>query len=322
MSSNQPDFASLRVNAFHAIPTVENDMKNVAENIIFEKKSCKKTIGKTTIAWETVDISVKNPQTGKPGSLILHGLTWFSPRGIRDCSGFDGGDKQEKQEKQQTKYDMGFCVYDSRIDSKESKELSLRYVENVNNYLVRKISEFLISGDPKKRSSVNKSLQYIGNADDMMDQIKIFTQPKPKNGEEVLPDKEAKTLYMSAKLIDYADKKDPTGPRKIATKFVCLDNINREFSNWQRLIGKPCLCTPIFRVESVYIGNTIKIQLKLTEVQVKEVEVRRQLGVTQYKAENTELISKLYSSSSSNAYDIPEEKEEDDDESYGNSLLN
>ena len=63
----------------------------------------------------------------------------------------------------------------------------------------------------------------------------------------------------------------------------------------QLLVGARCICQPIFRIESVYIGdNMIRTQVKLLEVRVRLLGKDSGVKTIEYKAANLDKMLEMF----------------------------
>lgn len=232
----------------------------------------------STIKYRRINISTKN-NDGSIGELVIPTERIYSyglSENLNQTTGKVDG------------YSLPLVLYNKNGASEEEKH----FVETFNN-IVNTCKKFLL--DEKDTLEL-----YDLEANDLKKLNPIYyKRDKGKIVEGSPP-----TLY--AKLIVKKDKKEGN---TIISKF--FDEESGDEMNPLNVMGKSCYTSAVIKFESIFIGNKISLQVKLTEADVKPIETgfKRLLPSIRPKA-----VSQIISSSSNNIpLQLHEDNEDDDD---------
>ena len=242
------------------------------------------TIGSTVpITFRRIIISTTNPD-GSVGDLII------------PVSGFSFGVSQNMDFN--TGKPNGYVLPVCLTTKGAVRDEETQWIESFNR-VIKKCKEHLLS--------IKKDIQkYDLEESDMRKLNPIYY--KRVNGE--IDPNSSPTLYV--KLIVSKDK--TTGEQKIKTLFY---NQRNESINPLDILGKYCNVNCALKIESIFIGNKISMQIKLYEVEVALLDtgMKRLLGPV------SETPKKLINSAPKTVTSVVENKAtddvEDDDEDTG-----
>lgn len=229
------------------------------ENMTFSKVIVQK-IGDTGMTSKRINIGTKNDD-GTEGELVFQTERLFS---------FGVSENVDKATDKVNGYTMPLCLHSK--DGATSEELA--FVETFNN-IVEKCKDYLV--DNKKDLKI-KDLE----RSDLRKLNPIYYK-KTADGE--IDESASPTLY--AKLI--VSKKN--GQNKIITEF--FDSVSGESYKPLDLIGKYCHTRAVVKIESLFLGSKISLQVKLYEAEVSLINsgVRRLLSRPQAKTQVVNLVN-------------------------------
>jgi hypothetical protein len=216
--------------------------------------------GGPSIKFSRIPISTMNPD-GSVGELVLETTELFS---------FGVSENKDKATKATTGYTLPLCLWNKEGPSEAEKALSdliLRIVEKCKDHLV--VPE--IKKSIGKASLVRESLIDLGN-------VLYF---KKNDDGEILPGV-GPVLYP--KLIE--SKK----AGKILTPFADTEGNDIDPKS---LIGTMCFARTAIKIESLYIGSKISLQIKLYDAEIRLLEsgvkrlLRRPVADSQVHDETT-----------------------------------
>ena len=255
---------------------------NAKERIIFSKVENGTIPGSTPqINYKRVRLSVKNPD-GTVGDLILPTTEVFS-FGIQENKDMNSGKVNG--------YTMPLCLWSKNGATEEETE----FTDAFNNIITRCKNYLLDNRDEIERYELEESdLKRLNPL--------YWKKDKGKIVEGVGP-----TLY--AKLI-YSKKSD-----KILTLFS--DSHDNTDIDPMSLFGKYCFTEGAIKIESIFIGNKISIQVKLYEAVVRRLDqgMRKLLS----RPTSSKVHETIQNKSKSSASD-GESGDESDSESESGSL--
>lgn len=246
-------------------------------NQIIFSKPVNGSVPNTPITYKRINIGTKN-EDGTTGELIFETVGSLFSFGISSCT--------DPKTNDITGYSMGLCMWDKDNPSNEEKEWTEVFsnvVEKCKDYLVNnrdQISRFdLERGDLKKLNPLYWKKDEKGR---VVDNSGPILSPK---------------LIQSKKL------------NKVLTNFY---NENGEEIEFNELVKKRCYVKGAIKIESIFIGKDIYLQVKLYEAEVRLVDsgVKRLLKRPTPR-ETPVLISnnvKPHIFESDNEEDEPEEK--------------
>jgi hypothetical protein len=205
-------------------------------------------------------------------------------------------------------------------------EIYKQAVQSMEN-LVKACKKFILTDEVKNK---------IGKYDLEENDLKSFNPLKYKRDDktkklrfDVPPSVYLKPIVLNKKS---KDKKDSTDEKVIMTKFFIGDS-DDEFPSWQSLIGKAGTAQCVLKVERIYFGKDISLQIKLFQVAyVANMDPFKQLNLTKRFRSPLEEVSgpdskSLYSAKkSATTSDFADEEDAADnmdiDEQERPSLLN
>ena len=246
-------------------------------NQIIFSKPVNGSVPNTPITYKRINIGTKN-EDGTTGELIFETVGSLFSFGISSCT--------DPKTNDITGYSMGLCMWDKDNPSNEEKEWTEVFsnvVEKCKDYLVNnrdQISRFdLERGDLKKLNPLYWKKDEKGR---VVDNSGPILSPK---------------LIQSKKL------------NKVLTNFY---NENGEEIEFNELVKKRCYVKGAIKIESIFIGKDIYLQVKLYEAEVRLIDsgVKRLLKRPTPR-ETPVLISnnvKPHIFESDNEEDEPEEK--------------
>ena len=215
-----------------------------ADNVIFSDPVTT-NIPDSKLTFKRIFISIKN-QDGSIGSFCMQTdlLYSFGP----------SPDLDEKNKDIVNGWKIPLCMYDKNGATPSQKT----FVDVINNF-VEKCKDHLleIKDDIDQYSLERSDLKKFG-------QNCLYYKRDPKNKAKIL-DGVGPTLY--AKLL-YNKKKN-----EIMTEF--FDNKTGRQIDPQDLVEKHCYATACIKFESIFIGNKISLQFKVTECGVTTIESGR-----------------------------------------------
>jgi hypothetical protein len=192
-----------------------------------------------------IPIGVKNPD-GTTGEFVLETLDLYS-FGLQQ-------NMKYKTKEPDGSYSLVMCLYNKDAPTDEQK----KWVETFND-IVEYIKHYII----EQKASIGKPRLILS---DLRDLNPIFLKKDPNTGEPAV----GATPMLYIKVLQ--DKK--TG--HITTPFESKDGSDVDPLT---LIGKHCNVRGAIKFESVHIGNSISIQVRLynAEVQIKDNSIKRLL---------------------------------------------
>ena len=212
------------------------------------------------ISYKRINISTRNPD-GSVGDLLLPTTRLFS---------FGLSTNKNMETDKINGYSMPICLWDKNCPSKEEKEWTTKFneiIENVKTHL-------LDNKDEIEQYDLNVHLLSKFNP-------LYWKKEKGKIVEGTGP-----TLY----------------PKLIQSKK--LDKITTLFRDEEgntidplSLAGKYCYITAVIKIESIFIGNKISMQIKLYECQVKPMEMGIKPLLAPKKFESQPLVTEIVNSS-------------------------
>lgn len=235
------------------------------------------------ITYNRINISTMNPD-GSIGGLVFPTGRLFS---------FGVQENRDKESNKINGYVLPLCLWDKEKVTKEQKEFTTTFdniVEHCKKHLI----------------SVKEE---IGEYDLEMSDLKKFNPLYWKREKGKIVKGTGPTLY--AKLI-YSKKN-----KKIITSFFDPNGETVDPMDPQGIFGKYCWVKGVIKFESIFIGNTISLQVKLYEAEVETVESGMKPLLKRPQAKTRMLTSKP--NVKSIEFDSDEEKsggeeEGDDDE--------
>ena len=205
------------------------------KNMIFSEPM-KGSIPNSPITFQRINISSKNVD-GSVGPLVIATERLFS---------FGVSENKDIETQKVNGYVMPLCLYNKNGASDDEKTFV-----NVFNKIVDYCKEHLV----KNREVYG---QYDLELNDLKKLNPIYT--KKVNG-KVVPGA-SPTLY--AKLISSKKQEKPMS--------VFFDEETGEELDPLELLGKYCNCRAVIKIESIFIGNKISLQVKLYEAEVKLID--------------------------------------------------
>lgn len=191
---------------------------------------------KPAIVFRRIQISTKNPD-GSIGELILPTVPGLFSFGV--------GENLNQETGKVNGYTFPICLYTRDGATREEKE----WVETFNN-IVENCKDHLI----KNKDEIEK---YDLEKNDLKKLNPLYW----KRDKGKIVEGSGPTLY--AKLI--VSKK----LEKIVSMFY--DEFGKDIDPLE-LIGKYCTCSAAIKVESIFIGNKISLQVKLYEAEIKVLQ--------------------------------------------------
>ena len=237
--------------------------------IIFSKPQ-KNTIPNTkpAISYTRINISTKN-KDGTVGDLILETETLFS---------FGVSENTNPETGKVNGYVMPLCLWNKDCPSDSEKEFTDKFDE-----IVEKIKDHILNvRDEIEKYDLNEN----------SDSIKKLNPLYWKKVKGKVVDGTGPTLY--AKLIQ-SKKQD-----KIITDFY---NQNGEEIDPLALVGKYCYVKGAVKIESIFVGKSISLQVKLYEAEVRILEGGKKRLLT----------TKIPTNLPEPTYDFEETKKQQDD---------
>jgi hypothetical protein len=228
------------------------------------------------ISYKRINISTRN-QDGSVGDLILEGLDWFS---------FGVSENKEQGTEITNGYSMPICLFNKDGVSdfeKEWKQTFDNIVEACKDYLLRDEVKEEIGKFDLERSDLKK-----------LNPLYFKKDEKGKVLDNVGP-----TLY--AKLIQ---------SKKHNRILTMLYDRNGNDVDAMSLIGKYCYVKPAIKIESIFIGSKISLQIKLYESEVNILETSMKRLLRNVPPTNVRDSNVTVSNSSCPMLDDDEEKEE------------
>lgn len=243
------------------------------------------SIPNSAVAFKRIMIGTRNPD-GSTGELVIPTTRVYS-YGLAPTTNLQSG--------KQDGYTMSLCLHNRDSPSKEEKEwvdTFEKIVEHVKTYLIDHRDEIgkyeLESSDLKKLSPVFYK----------RDKGKIVGPP---------------TLYVKVN----QNKKT----EEVTTPFC---NERGEDIDPLSTLNKRCWVTAAIKVESIFIGAKISLQIKLYEASVKVIdnEQKRLLrpSFTSLSIDEEKSVPSNSSNTSTNPFSIPSSKDEDDEEEESGSV--
>ena len=206
-------------------------------NRIIFSKPVQGSVPNTPITYKRINIGTQN-EDGTTGELILETIGSLFSFGISPCT--------DPKTNEVTGYSMGLCMWDKdnpSSDEKEWSEVFTNIVERCKDYLVEnrdQISRFdLERGDLKKLNPLYWKKDEKGR---IVESAGPILSPK---------------LIQSKKL------------NKVLTNFY---NENGEEIDFNELIKKRCYVKGAIKIESIFIGKDIYLQVKLYEAEVRMID--------------------------------------------------
>lgn len=185
-----------------------------------------------------VNISTKNPD-GSVGELVIPTERLFSYGVQENC---------DRETKKINGYVLPLCLWDREKPTKEQKEFTTTF-DNIVNHC-------------KKHIIANR--EEIGKYELEMSDLKKFNPLYWKKEKGKVVPGTGPTLY--AKLI-YSKKH-----KKIVTTFFGPDGETVDPMDDKAIFGRYCWATGAVKIESIFVGNTISLQVKLYEAEVEPME--------------------------------------------------
>ena len=213
------------------------DINNFDVNRIIFSPPQKNTINNSVLTYQRVNISTKNDD-GTIGDLILKTPVLYS-FGVQESKNMDT--------KETNGYVMPIRMWDRNNPSAEEKAWTDMFDKICNH-----CKEYLVANRNE-----------IGKWDLEMNDLKKFNPlhwKRDKSTGKIVPGT-GPTLY--AKLI--SSKRD--GVDKILSVFYDADTC--EDLNPLEILGKHCQVTAAIKIESIFIGTRLSLQIKLWEVEVR-----------------------------------------------------
>ena len=247
------------------------------KNMIFSEPNVN-TIpdSKPAIVFRRIQISTKNPD-GSVGELII-------PT-IRNLFSFGVSENLNQETGKVNGYTFPICLYTRDAPKPEEKE----WVDTFNN-IVEKCKEHLV----KNRDEIEK---YDLEKNDLKKLNPLYW----KRDKGKIVEGSGPTLY--AKLI--VSKK----LGKIVSMFY--DEFGKDIDPLE-LIGKYCNCNAAIKIESIFIGNKISLQVKLYESEIKLLQTGMRRLLTRPNSNPRVLVKSV---KASGVGDMLEDEDEDEDDS-------
>ena len=199
---------------------------------------------KPAINFKRILISTRNPD-GSTGELVLPTTRLFS---------FGVSENTSQETGKVNGYTFPICLWNKDGASDEEKQ----WVNCFNNIVDRCVDHLVDNRDDIEKYELEKS--DLKKFNPLYYKREKFTGPDGKTGLRVVPGT-GPTLY--AKLI-FSKKND-----KFITQFF---DVNDQPMNVLDLLGKYCYCTGAVKIESIFIGNKISLQVKLYEAVIEPVQ--------------------------------------------------
>lgn len=230
---------------------------------------------KPAIVFRRIPISTKNPD-GSIGELILPTIPGLFSFGVSENLSQDTGKVNG--------YTFPICLHTRDGAKPEEKE----WVETFNN-IVEKCKDHLVDN----REEIEK---YDLEKSDLKKLNPLYyKRDKGKIVEGAGPTLYAK-LIMSKKL------------GKIVSMFY--DELGKDIDPLE-LIGKYCTCNAAIKIESIFIGNKISLQVKMYEAEVKLVQTGMRRLLSRPNANPRVLVKSVTASGVNDMLD--DDDDEDDD---------
>jgi len=260
-------------------------------NLVFDKAQVG-SIPNSTISFKRINIGVRNPD-GTIGECIIPTETVFS-YGVQENKDMATGKVNG--------YVMPLCLW-SRSGPTEGE---IAFIELIDN-ITERIKEYLVSDEGKEQTE---------KYDLEMSDLKKFTTLYRKRDKGKLVDGVGPTLYT--KLI-HSKKED-----RIMSLFY---DANDNDLDPMELKGKYCDVNASIKIESIFIGNKVSLQVKLNEAEVKIKQVGMQkllrskpkiIKAEDFSAEESdddnEVENEIEVSDDDEIQDATNEEEEDEDD--------
>ena len=228
-----------------------------------------------------IPIGVKNPD-GTCGEFVLETLDLYS-FGLQQ-------NMKYKTKEPDGSYSVVMCLCNKDSPTEEQQ----KWVETFNE-IVEHIKHYII----EQKAAIGKPRLILS---DLRDLNPIFLKKDPSTGEPAV----GATPMLYIKVLQ--DKK--TG--NITTPFETRDGTEVDPLT---LIGKHCNIRGAVKFESVHIGNSVSIQVRLynAEVQVKDNSIKRLLRRPVVNEKVVMEDTPSFSSSSTSASSFKEDDDDDDD---------
>lgn len=223
------------------------DINNYDINRIIFSQPQKNTVNNSPLTYQRVNISTKN-EDGTIGDLILKTPVLYS-FGVQESKNMDmkSMDAKNPNTKETNGYVMPIRMWDRNNPSAEEKAWT-----DMFDKICNRCKEYLV-----------ENRNEIGKWDLEMNDLKKFNPlhwKRDKTTGKVVPGT-GPTLY--AKLI--SSKRDKA--YKILSVFYDADTC--EDINPLDILEKHCQVTAAIKIESIFIGNRLSLQVKLWEVEVR-----------------------------------------------------
>lgn len=213
------------------------DNLNVSDIIFGQVRESK--IPGSVLSYQRINLSVKNPD-GSTGDLILRTSPLFS---------FGVQESKSMETKEVNGYVMPLCMWNRNNPTEEEKQWT-----NVFSEICNRCKEYLV----EHRAD-------FGKWDLEMNDLKKFNPLHWKRDKATGKIEEGKGPTLYVKLI--SSKKD--GKDKILSLFY--DSMSREEIDPLTMLNKRCEVTAAIKIESIFIGKNISLQVKLWEVVVTPI---------------------------------------------------
>lgn len=201
------------------------------------------------IKYHRINISTRNPD-GSIGDLILDCGRVFS-FGVSENLAQDGHSING--------YSLPLCLLDRENPTQEQKT----WLKNFNA-MCENVVDYLLKDD------VKESIEKYDLVRPLLSKINpIYVKRERGKVVEGAPPVLYAKLMTQRKKLKKGEADDGSAPLTIKTKFY--DEDTQEERDPLTFLGKYCYVTPALKVESIYIGNSISLQLKLYETDVKQL---------------------------------------------------
>lgn len=232
------------------------DGYNVDKMMIFSKPEINSVPNSSPkISYQRIRIATKFPKKNESDDDVMGDLIVSTPPGLYS---FGLQENRELGTGKVNGYVLPICLWNKDGASKEEKEFTDKFIE-----IVDRCKKHLI--DHKDD---------IGKYELDMSDLKNFNPLFWKKDKGKVVEGAGPKLYIKVMM----SKK--TENMSIKTMFV--NNDTKEEMRPSDIMDLRCYVKAAFKIESIYIGSKISLQLKLYEVLVKPVETERPLLLTPY----------------------------------------
>ena len=239
-------------------------------NLVFDEPSSSEIPGNPPVTIYRINVATKNPD-GKEGNLVFAGGA-LKTYGIQE--------KHDQKSNELTGYSMSLMLFDD--DGRSEQHVA---IQNFIDRIVEKCKDFLLKSKKAiKRGDMERSdlkkISPIGFLKDKETSESLKDKPILSTGimyTKPRQDKEGNLIEGKIKTIFYEDnEEDNSNPREL----VALE-----------LLGKRGIVKPAIRIENIFIGPAIKVQVKIVETFIQTEE---------RQPKQNRLLSKLIASVSGN----------------------